>query len=88
MSYMFYNARNFDQDVNGWNVSRVVDLPAALCAVWPRRARECLRGAALRGAALTSPQYSAMELVAGLCELAAVCTNRTGRRHAAVSPKV
>ena len=70
------------------NVSRVVDLPDALCSLAPEATRECLRAAALRGAALTSPQYSAMELVAGLCELAAVCTNRTGRRHAAVPPKI
>ena len=55
------------------NVSRVVDLPAALCALMPQRRRACLREAALRGAAVTSPQYSAHELVVSLCELASTC---------------
>ena len=60
------------------NVSRVVDLPAALCALMPPRRRACLREAALRGAAVTSAQYSAHELVVALCELASACGVRFG----------
>ena len=55
------------------NVSRTTDLPAALCAVSSSETRSCLRAAALRGAAVTSPQYSALELVAALCGVAKTC---------------
>ena len=60
------------------NLTRAVDLPQMLCALLDGHTRSCLRTAALRAAALTSPQYSAAELVAALCELAQQCSS-TGR---------
>ena len=42
-------------------------------SIYRPEARDCLRNAALRGAALTSPQYSAQELLAALCEVANAC---------------
>ena len=55
------------------NLTRTIDLPQMLCSIYRPEARDCLRNAALRGAALTSPQYSAQELLAALCEVANAC---------------
>jgi len=55
------------------NLTRAIDLPAAICALAPPEARACLREHALRGASLTSPQYSAQELLAAICEVAEAC---------------
>ena len=55
------------------NVSRAVDLPDALCSLTRPETRKCLRGAALRGAAISSPMYSALELVVALCEVFDMC---------------
>jgi hypothetical protein len=55
------------------NLSRILDLPDALCELQLRSTRACLREVALRGARLTSPQYSAHELLVALCELAEAC---------------
>ena len=65
------------------NLTRAIDLPAALCALAPPEARRCLRAAALRGASLTSPQYSAQELIAALCEVAQACGIGGAARQAA-----
>lgn len=56
------------------NVSRAIDLPATLCALQDAQTRTCLRAAALRGSTLSSPQYSAHQLVAALCEVATTCS--------------
>lgn len=55
------------------NLTRALDLPALLCALAPSEVRTCLREHALRGAALTSPQYSAQELLAAICDVAEAC---------------
>jgi hypothetical protein len=55
------------------NLTRAVDVERALCAVADARTRGCLRRSALHGAALTSPQYSARELLAALCVVAESC---------------
>jgi hypothetical protein len=56
------------------NLTRVVDLPTAVCALAHASTRRCLRAAALRAAALSSAQYSAHELLVALCELGSVCS--------------
>ena len=43
------------------NLTRTIDLPPILCALAVTETRKCLRSAALRAAALTSPQYSTAE---------------------------
>lgn len=55
------------------NMSRAIDLPDMLCMLASPVTRGCLREAALRGATLTSPQYSAQELLAAICEVQAAC---------------
>jgi len=55
------------------NLTRPTDIVHALCAISRPATRKCLRSHALRGAALTSPQYSALELVVGLCAVAEQC---------------
>ena len=63
-----------------FNVTRVVDLPAVLCSLLRPATRRCLREAALRGSTLTSPQYSAQELLAAICEIENRCPEVRRRR--------
>ena len=53
----------------------------ALCAVTPTPARTCLHEAALRGAVVSHPLYSAYELIGSLCELDKACGKRPGREN-------
>ena len=55
------------------NLTRPEAVVAALCALSPPAVRRCLRKRALRGAALSSPQFSANELIVGLCSVAKDC---------------
>ena len=55
------------------NVSTPARLEHALCSIASREERACLQRAALRGAMLTGPQHSSLELIAGACKLAEIC---------------
>lgn len=55
------------------NVSAPARLEEALCSIASREERACLQRAALRGAALSGPQYSSLELLAAACTLAEIC---------------
>lgn len=55
------------------NVSAPARLEEALCSIASREERACLQRAALRGAALSGPQYSSLELIAAACKVAEIC---------------
>jgi len=55
------------------NLTRAVHVQHALCSLGQLSVRHCLRERALHGAAISSPQYSARELVAALCVVAQRC---------------
>jgi hypothetical protein len=68
------------------NLTNAIDVQRALCAIADQRTRRCLRSSALRGAALTSPQYSARELVAAVCIVVEACSRPGGRADTHDSP--
>ena len=62
-------------------VKRPFLLFEALCAVAPTSTRTCLHAAALRGAVVSHPVYSAYELIGALCELDKACTAQESVQH-------
>ena len=55
------------------NLTTAGDIERALVRIAPSERRRCLQETSLHGAHLTSPWYSAQELLAGICELATRC---------------
>ena len=71
MRSMFYFAENFDQDVNGWNVSRVVDLSSAFSV---RQRSRRMRASDRRDRAHTPRDPRAVRVIR-------VATSRVARVH-------
>lgn len=55
------------------NITEPAQIQAAVCELAPTPVRACAQRTALRAAAVTSPQFSAFELLAVLCAAADAC---------------